>query len=212
VLRARVTSIRKVTWDEAQNGGFVFVLRPAPAVERAAHNYVGFVEVSTDPAARTAMQRALVAGFPNVSVLDVRDVLGALKDVVDNVTTAITVVSAVTLAGGVLILVGAVAMTKFQRLYEAAIYRTLGAGTRLLGSMMAIEYGLVGLLAGALGSAGALALSWAMARGLFDIEWRPAPVLLAAGVGVTAVAVSVIGLLASAEVLMQKPLGTLRRE
>jgi putative ABC transport system permease protein len=212
VLTARVTSIRKVTWDEAQNGGFVFVLRPSPAVDRAAHNYVGFVEVSADPSARTSMQRALVAGFPNVSILDVRDVLGALKEVVDNVTTAVTVVGAVTLAGGILILVGAVAMTKFQRLYEAAIYRTLGAGTRLLGSMLAIEYGLIGLVAGALGAAGALALSWAMARGLFDITWRPAPLTLTTGVAITAVAVVAIGLVASAEVLMQKPLGTLRRE
>ena len=48
-----------------------------------------------------------------------------------------------------LILIGAVAMTKFQRVYEAAILRTLGASTRLLGTMLALEYGALGLLAGA---------------------------------------------------------------
>ena len=93
-----------------------------------------------------------------------REVLASIREVVDNATLGVTIVGGVTLAGGMLILVGAVAMTKFQRVYEAAIYRTLGASTRLLASMVAIEYGLLGLLAGALGAAGALGLSWALAR------------------------------------------------
>ena len=108
-----------------------------------------------------------------------RDVLASIREVVDNATLGVTIVGAVTLVGGVLILVGAVAMTKFQRLYEAAIYRTLGASTRMLAAMVAIEYGLLGLLAGALGAAGALVLSWALATWLFEIDWQPAPGLLA---------------------------------
>jgi len=55
ILRTRVTSIRKVTWDEAQNGGFVFVLRPGPAVERTPHTYVGFIEVAKTTEARGAV-------------------------------------------------------------------------------------------------------------------------------------------------------------
>ena len=55
-----------------------------------------------------------------------------------------------------LILIGAVAMTKFQRVYEAAILRTLGASTRLLTTMLALEYCALGLLAGLIGAAGAL--------------------------------------------------------
>ena len=106
-----------------------------------------------------------------------------------------TVVGAVTLVGGVLILVGAVAMTKFQRLYEAAIYRTLGASTRLIASMVAIEYGLLGLLAGAAGRGGrARPCPGRWPRWLFDIDWRPAPGLLAAGVVITTVAVGLVGL------------------
>ena len=69
----------------------------------------------------------------------------------DNITLGVTVVGAITLVSGVLILIGAVAMTKFQRLYEAAIYRTLGASTRVLTAMVAVEYGVLGLLAGPAG-------------------------------------------------------------
>ncbi len=103
-------------------------------------------------------------------------------------------------------------MTKFQRLYDAAIYRTLGASTRMIASMVAIEYGLLGALAGVMGAAGALALSYVMARWLFDIEWRPAAGLLTAGVVITALAVGLVGLAASVDVLVRKPLATLRGE
>ena len=77
----------------------------------------------------------------------------ALADVLDNVTLGVTVVGAVTLAGGALILVGAVAMTRFQRLYEASIYRTLGASTRMLATMVLVEYSLLGLFASLAGAA-----------------------------------------------------------
>ena len=111
-----------------------------------------------------------------------------------------------------LILIGAVAMTKFQRVYEAAILRTLGAGTRLLATMLALEYSALGLLAGLIGAAGALALSWAVCRYVFEIDWRPAPVLLTAGAVLTTLLVAAIGVLASADVLRRKPLATLRAE
>jgi putative ABC transport system permease protein len=153
-----------------------------------------------------------VRAYPNVSAIDVRAVITSLEEIVNNVTFAVTVVGAVTLLAGTLILVGAVALTKVQRLYEAAIYRTLGASTRLLATMVAIEYGVLGTLAGVLGAAGAAALSWAMSRQVFDIGWHATPGLFVLGVLVTAVLVSVVGLLSSADVLVRKPLATLKRE
>ncbi|HEY6359191.1 MAG TPA: FtsX-like permease family protein, partial [Vicinamibacterales bacterium] len=212
LIRARVTSIRKVTWDEAQNGGFVFVFRPGPAMERAPHTFVGFLQVGSDNVAVGALERDLAAGYPNVSAIDVRDVLASVREVVDDATLGVTVVGAVTVAGGVLILVGAVAMTKFQRLYDAAIYRALGASTRRLAAMAAIEYVTLGLLAGVLAAAGAFGLSWAVARRLFDIEWHASPGLLFAGVACVGAMVGAVGLAASVDVLIRKPLATLRRE
>ena len=72
-------------------------------------------------------------------------------------------------------------MTKFQRVYEAAILRTLGASTRMLGAMLALEYGGLGLLAGAVGAAGAIALTWGVSRHVLDIPWRPRAGLAALG-------------------------------
>jgi putative ABC transport system permease protein len=211
-IRARVTSVRSVEWDDPASGGFVFVLRPGPAVDRLAHTFIAFLQTTDDGAARGALQRDVVAAMPNVSIIDVRDIVSSIREVVDNVTTGVTVVGAVTLVGGVLILIGAVAMTRFQRMRDAAIYRTLGAGTRALTGMLAVEYGLLGLLAGALGTAGAAVLSWALARGLFDVPWQPVPGLFAAAVIATAALVAIVGLAASGDVLLQKPLATLRGE
>jgi putative ABC transport system permease protein len=207
-----VTSVRSVEWSDSQNGGFVFVLRPAPAVARAPHNYVGFLQSVDDANARGALQRDVVKNHPNVSVINVRDVIASIRDVVDNVTVGVTVVGFVTLLAGALVLVGAVAMTKFQRLYEAAIYRTLGAGTRLVTAMVAVEYGILGILAGALGATGAIGLSWVLATYLLDIEWQPAFPMLSAGMVATAALVGVVGVVASIDILLRKPLSTLRSE
>jgi putative ABC transport system permease protein len=211
-IRARIVGVRNVEWEDSQNGGFVFVLRPAPAVSRAGHTYVGFMQVTEGPTGRGALQRDLVKQFPNVSVIDVRDILASIRDVVDNVTLGITVVGAVTLIGGALILVGAVAMTKFERLYETAIYRTLGASARLVTMMLAVEYGMLGTLAGVLGTLGGLALSWGLARYLFEIPWDFPMPLATAGVAGTGLGVALIGVIASVDVVLKKPLATLRSE
>jgi putative ABC transport system permease protein len=211
IVHAKVTSIREVEWGDTRNGGFMFVFRPGP-LSRAPHTFIGPLRAPENPAARALFQRDLVARYPNISAIDVREVMASLQSVIDNVTFAVSIVGAVALASGALILIGAVAMTKFQRVYEAAILRTLGASTRLLATMLALEYSALGLIAGLIGAAGALALSWAVCRYVFEIDWRPAPILLGAGAIVTTVLVGVIGVIASADVLRKKPLATLRAE
>jgi putative ABC transport system permease protein len=210
-VNARVVGIREVEWADARNGGFMFVFRPGP-LERAPHTYIGTLRAPEAVAERAALQRDLVAAFPNVSAIDIREVLATVQGVVDNVTLAISIVGGVAVASGVLILIGAVAMTKFQRVYEAAILRTLGASTRLLTTMLALEYSALGLLAGCIGAAGALALTWGICRYVFEIPWRPAPAVLIAGALITTALVGIIGVVASWDVLRRKPLATLRAE
>jgi putative ABC transport system permease protein len=211
IVEARVMGIREVQWEDARNGGFMFVFRPGP-LDRAPHTFIGTLRAPEAPAARASFQRDLVAAYPNVSAIDVREVMATIQGVIDNVTLAISIVGGVALASGVLILVGAVAMTKFQRVYEAAILRTLGASTRLLATMLALEYGALGLLAGCIGAAGALGLTWGICKYVFEIPWRPAPGLLTAGAAITMALVCIIGVVASFDVLRRKPLATLRAE
>jgi putative ABC transport system permease protein len=210
-IEARVSSVRQVEWEDARSGGFMFVFRPGP-LDRAPQTWIGILKAPEDPAERGRFQRDLVTQFPNVSAIDVREVLSSVKTLVDNVTLAISIVGGIALVSGILILAGAVAMTKFQRVYEAAILRTLGASTRMLATMLALEYGGLGLLAGGVGAAGALALTWSVSRYVFDIPWRPAPGIAALGAGITMALVGIVGVASSYDVLRKKPLGTLRAE
>ena len=77
--------------------------------------------------------------FPNVSVIDLRELLESVRKVFQVVIVAIDVVGSLVVLTGGLILVGAVAVTKFQRVYEAAIFKTLGASSRAIAAMLMVE-------------------------------------------------------------------------
>jgi putative ABC transport system permease protein len=210
-LTARVTSIRRVKWDDFRAGGFMFVFRPG-AFDGAPHTFISSVKGPRHLDARQRMQAGLVTQFPNVSVIDLREVLQSIQSIVSNVTLAVTVVGGLVLFSGALILVGAVSMTKYRRVYEAAILKTLGASSRLIATMLLLEYGVLGAIAGTVGALGAIGLSWAVATYALEMAWEPAPGLTVTGIAVTAVFVAAVGVLASLDVLRHKPLATLRAE
>ena len=210
-LAARITSIRDVEWRESRNGGFVFVFRPG-VLDQAPQTWVAPLKGPATPADRARFQHDLVVRFPNVSVIDFHEILEAIRDVMSKVTLAITVVGGLVLFSGVLILVGAVAMTKFQRVYEAAVFKTLGANTRTIARMLLFEYGVLGSVAGAIGSLGAVALTWGVSKYALEIPWRVFPREHVAGILLTALLVASIGVLSSLDVLRNKPLATLRAE
>jgi putative ABC transport system permease protein len=181
-------------------------------LDDAPKTYVAPLKGPTSPAARARFQAALVTRFANVSVIDFHDILETIRDVMEKVTLAITVVGGLVLFSGGLILVGAVAMTKFQRVYEAAVYKTLGANTTTIGQMLLLEYGVLGSLAGLVGSLGAIALTWGVSKYALEIPWRIFPREHVGGVAFTAILVAAIGVLSSLDVLRNKPLATLRSE
>jgi putative ABC transport system permease protein len=210
-VRARVTSVREVDWRDARQGGFMFVFRPGP-LDKAPATLVAPLRAPADPAARARLQRELVDRFPNVSVIDLREILQNVERVLAKVALGVSVVGGLVLLVGALILVGSVSMTRFQRMYEVAIFRTLGAGTRLLIVMTAIEYGVLGLIAGAIGSTAAMGLTYGVSRHVLDIRWSPFPLISLAGLALTTLLVAGVGLAASLDILRRRPLGTLRAE
>jgi putative ABC transport system permease protein len=211
VVSPRVTSIRDVEWRESRNGGFVFVFRPG-VLDQAPQTFVAPLKGPPGVVERAMFQHDLVERFPNVSVIDFHEILETIRDVMSKVTLAITVVGALVLFSGGLILIGAVAMTKFQRVYEAAVFKTLGANTRTIARMLLFEYGVLGSLAGAIGSLGAVVLTWGVSKYALEIPWKIFASEHLAGVVLTAALVAGIGVISSLDVLRNKPLATLRAE
>ena len=208
---ATVSSVRTVDWDDTRSGGFMFLFRPG-VLEQAPHSFIAFVQGPDGADARARLQRDLVAGFPNVSVIDGLEVIATIRRILDSVTLAISIVGGIALLSGVLILVGSVAMTKYQRLYETAIFKTLGATSRTIIVMLVVEYGTLGIVAGLVGSVGALGLTWGLTRFLLEINWNPAPWINLSGLVLTALVVATVGVVSSLDVLRKKPLSTLRAE
>ena len=207
-LAARVSSIRRVDWRNSRTG-FMVLFRPG-ALESAPQMLIAPINGPTDEPQRSRFQRALLDQYPNISVIDVAEVVSTLSRILNNVTLAVSFLGGFVLLCGVLILVGSIAMTKFQRVYEVAVLKTLGAKRRVLLAMMFFEYGLLGLVAGVIGALAATALSYAVARFVLEIPWEFSLLQMVAGIALTVLLVTVVGLSSSFNVLTRKPLAILR--
>lgn len=207
-LTARVTSVRKFDAQRTRTA-FMFVFRPG-VLENAPQTFISPVTTKMSSAERGRLQYAILDKFPNVSTIDVVDVLVAIQKLLANFTLAVSAIGVFVVLSGVLILLGSVALTKSQRIYENAVLKTLGAKMQTLAIILLTEYGLIGLLSGIIGAVFALLLSWAVTRFIFAIDFEIDWTLMLLGVVIETILVMVIGALSSFDVLFRKPLGILR--
>jgi putative ABC transport system permease protein len=209
-LTARVTSIRHVDWRNSRTG-FMVLFRPG-ALESAPQMLVAPINGPSLEPERSRFQRSLLDQYPNISVIDVAEVVSTVSRLLNNVTLAVSFLGGFILLCGVLILVGSIAMTKFQRIYEAAVLKTLGAKRKVLIVMLFMEYALLGLAAGLVGALAATALSYAVARFVLEISWTFSPLQTLAGIALTVMLVTIVGVGSSFNVLTRKPLAILRAQ
>lgn len=206
-MPTRITSLREVDWARFEPNFFV-VFEPG-SLDGAPHTLVTLTRIE-QPSARGAFQRRLAERLPNVTTLDLSVVQEALERLVDRVVLAIRFMAAFTLATGTLVLIGALATSRFQRIREGALLRTLGATRSQLFRIVLAEYFALGALAAAVAAALSAAAAWALARWVFEGRFSPQPLSLAGLVlGVVALTV-VVGLLNSREVIRRTPLEVLR--
>lgn len=205
---ARLSAVYRII--SVSPGGAGEVLFNPAALESFPKQYVGLARM---PASRVQQfQREAYAKFPTVSVVNAADVLAIVQEVVDQVSMLVRFIAAFAIAAGVIILMATVAGTRFRRMREAAVLKTLGARRRQLLGIFSVEFLILGLVAGLMGGLLATAFSRLLMTRLLDaefrVEWLPNAVTV-----VLVGALSLIaGWLASARVLPQKPLQVLRDE
>ncbi len=209
-ITAQVANIRKLDLRNTRTA-FIFVFRPG-LLDNAPQTFAATVLSRVPPTERQRLQRDMIGKFPNIQIFDVADIVAALQKLINNFVLAISFVGSFVILSGILILIGSIALTKSQRIYENAILKTMGAKRQTLAAILFAEYGMLGLLAGLIGSSFAVLLSWAVSRFILEIDWVFDPVLLAVGIGATAVIVVLVGCLASFDILFRKPMGTLRSQ
>lgn len=207
-LTARVTSVRKFDARRTRTA-FMFLFRPG-VLENAPQTFVCPVTAKLTAAERGRIQYQILDRFPNVSSIDVVDVLTAIQKLLSNFTLAVSAIGVFVVITGLLILLGSVALTKSQRIYENAVLKTLGANRKTLAVILFTEYGLIGFLSGIIGAAFALLLSWVVTKYIFAIDFEIDWSLLLLGVLIETILVMLIGAASSFDVLFRKPLGILR--
>ncbi len=209
-INARVENIRKIDLRNTRTA-FVFVFRPG-FLEKAPQTFVATVLKKLPENDRARLQRSLIDEFPNVQIFDVAEVVATVQKLINNFVLAISFVGGFVIVSGMLILIGSIALTKSQRIYENAVLKTLGAKRPTLAAILFAEYGLLGLLAGIIGAGFAALLSFAASKYVFDIGWEFDYKLTILGILVTALLVMLVGAIASFDVLFKKPLAILRSQ
>lgn len=209
LMETKVASIRTVDWGRMQlNFSVVF---PEGILEKAPQFHV-ITTNAPDEKASAQLQRELVAKFPNVSVIDLRQVLTVVQGILDKISWVINFMAFFSILTGIIVLIGSVRTSKYQRIKESVLLRTLGAKSSQILKITALEYLYLGLLGSGIGIFLSLISSQLLAWLVFDSpfipSWVPFVILLP---GIT-ILVLFIGLSNSRSVLNSPPLEVLRKE
>jgi putative ABC transport system permease protein len=196
--------------EEVRMGGNMdFVFSPG-ALDHLPLQY--FALARMQPSQVASFQRACFARFPSVTIINGADVLEIIQQVVDQIALVVRFISLFAILAGVIILASSVAATRFRRVREVAILKTLGASRRRVIAIFSVEFLVLGLVAGILGSALASGFSNLLLVRLLEAKARfdLAPNLIAVALAV--IIAMGAGWLASYRILGRKPLEVLRGE
>jgi putative ABC transport system permease protein len=206
-IDATITSIREVDWTSFRVNFFV-LLDPASA-RALSHSYIASYWL---PQERTIELRAVSRAFPNLSMIDINAILDRVRDIIDRVSSAVMAVLGFSLVAGLLVLIAALNVSAEERRFETAMLRTLGARRGQLLATVLGEFALLGLIAGAIASIGAITAGLSLGRAVFRIAWTPPLLPFALGVIGAVALVTFAGWLGTRGIARTSPLLVLRKE
>jgi putative ABC transport system permease protein len=209
LITSYVGSIRKIDFRSMQTR--FFILFPNGVLERAPQFQV-LVTKSPDTETTAQYRSAVVRAFPNVSVIDLGMILVTLNDILTKVSYIIQFMAGFSILTGLIVLISSLFLSKYQRIRESVLLRTIGALRHQIFRINFVEYLLIGSLSALTGIVLALIGSYFLATQQleleYDIRWGPILIVFLIIVSLTVL----IGLLNSREVLNKSPLEVLRKE
>jgi putative ABC transport system permease protein len=209
IIPTVVSSFRKIEWNRVQTN--FLVVFPQGVLEEAPQFHVIATRTPSDSVS-AQFQEALVNQFPNVSVIDLKLILSTLDEVLDKVSFVIHFMALFSIITGLLVLIGSVIISKYQRIQESVLLRTLGASRRQILVITSLEYFFLGSLAALTGILLSFACSWVLARFSFQTNFIPAVQPTLVIFGSISLLTVLIGLLNSRSILNRPPLEVLRNE
>jgi putative ABC transport system permease protein len=208
-LKAHISGIRKVNWPK-DPPNFIFVF-PVGVLERAPQIYVASTRVD-DSQISSTFQRALVMDFSNVSLIDLRLILSTVDELFKKIGLVVRFLALFSVVTGLIVLAGAVINSKYVRMKENVLLRTIGARTSQLTKITLIEYGYLGAFSAFTGMMLSLGGGWLLTKFFFDVEFSVnAREVSFISLGVVLLTIF-IGWFNSREVISTPPLQVLRKE
>ena len=209
IIQTIVGSFREVDFNRIQTN--FLVVFPTGVLEQAPQFHVLLTRI-TNKAASAGFQRAVVQQFPNVSIIDLTLVLSVLNKLLEKVGFVLRFMAGFSIVTGLVVLIASVLISKYQRIQESVLLRTLGASRKQIFYITALEYFFLGALAAATGILLSFGLSWLLAKYVFKTVFTAdlLPMLLIF-LSVSMLTV-IIGLLNSRAVVNRPPLEILREE
>ena len=202
----RIANLRHVDFSNGQQN-FVMVLSPG-LIDHAPHAFLATVRA--DPRDEEAMYRAITGKFPNVSTVRVKDAIAQVNGLLQELSDGVRAASLVTILAGLFVLAGAIAAGQRARLYDSTVLKVLGATRERIVAIYAIEYGLIGVLTGALALGAGTLGAWLTVKYVFDVPFTfdtNAALLTVVGGGAATLA---FGLIAAWASLSARPAALLR--
>jgi putative ABC transport system permease protein len=187
------------------------IVFPTGVLEEAPQFHI-VTAMLTSPAASARFQRAVVQQFPGILVVDLALVLNVLQDILGKIGSVIRFMAGFSMLTGLIVLIASVLISKFQRIQESVLLRTLGASRRQVLVITMLEYFFIGALASVVGIGLSMGFSLALAKLIFEAVFVPNWWVVAGlFVGISSLTV-LIGLYNVRGVLNRPPLEVLRRE
>lgn len=209
LVPTRIVALREVDWQRLDVN--FFAVFPTAALERAPATWVLFTRVD-DAARRARLQRRVVERYPNVTGFDVALLQRTVERILGRVALAIRFMAAFSLATGTLVLLGAVAAGRLERIRQGALLKTLGATKRQIERLMLAEYVTLGALSAIVGIGLASLGAWAFTKWVMEFRFTLPVVPLAQVLAGTLVLVAVVGFAGSREVFRRTAIEVLRDE
>ncbi|KYG78299.1 MULTISPECIES: ABC transporter permease [Roseivirga] len=202
-------STREIDWERVQTN--FLGLFPSGVLEQAPQFHVLITRVK-DVEEGALFQREVVKNYPNVSVIDVGLILNTLDNILSKISFVIRFMALFSILTGLLVLVSSVILSKFQRIKESVLLRTMGASKRQIFSINSLEYFFLGSLASLSGIILSLLASWGLAYFTFNSTFVPdlLPIVLVY-ISITSITI-LIGLANSRGIVSKPPLEVLRSE
>jgi putative ABC transport system permease protein len=172
--------------------------------------YYGGARVESSKVA--LLQKAAYEKYPTVTVINIAEALAVIQEVVDQAALVIRFLSVFAILAGIIVLASSVAGSRFRRIREVVILKTLGGTRRRIANIFSIEFLVLGAVAGLMGGLLGSGFSAFMLRRVWEADSGFAVVPVLVAIAVTAILANAAGWLASARILGQKPLEVLRDE